>query len=578
MFGKSLGERVTTMIDSAALAALDAASQGFVSYPDISDRLGAAPKDATGELDEEHVEALRAGFLFSLRPDGTFAGRYEGAGPQPWSREPSGMSGRTTEIWAAYATVADHPGARARLHDLLHASSSGRPRIDHLRAAVDSYVESADWFEAAPQVSSGRLRAADSLVRAFELALSVNLPAAGDIAATMVARANAEMDRDDEGPGVVGALLDPLVKRPKWHACALPVVQRAAEHYKRDPHVRASFLRDLAAVTKGDPGRVEQIHRAITATYTDAAVQLTGVARLVMLSEAAVHARDKGLTDLHADVRMQQQALTREDLELQKVRFDVGLPEELFDAARAYIGEAKDLEDALKRISGHPAPPQTESTDEADEQGLQPAFLRLDTNRINTVGPVLVHNSGQQEDPGQDQRVIRLELTGVLISYQLDVLWERFEPSIREMATILTNPVVLPAERARLLARAFRLYWEHDETALFIAVPLVEGVLRRYLKQHIPVINLAKGESVGVVGQLGGLLRSLADTPDLAGSAWAKSLLLLLAEPAVGPNVRNIIAHDLWESFPPRHHTAMVLLAALVILRAASAGSTGEAG
>lgn len=190
---------------------------------------------------------------------------------------------------------------------------------------------------------------------------------------------------------------------------------------------------------------------------------------------------------------------------------------------------------------------------------------------------VLVHNTGQQDDPGQDQRVIRLELTGVLISYQLDALWERFEPSIREMMTVLTDPVVLPAERARLLARAFRLYWEYDDVALFVALPLVEGILRRYLQQHIPVINLAKGESVGGVGQLGGLLRSLAGTPALAGSAWARSFLLLLAEPTAGPNVRNTIAHDLWESLPPRHQTAMVLQVALVFLRAASAGSTGEA-
>ncbi|MER7539397.1 hypothetical protein ABTX77_32125 [Streptomyces sp. NPDC097704] len=566
-----------TTIDSATLTALNAASQGFVFYSDISDRLGAASKDATGGLEEEHVEALRAGFLFFLRTDGTFVGEYVGAGPQPWPRELSEVSKRTVDIWAAYGAEADHPGARGRLHDLLHIVSSGRPRIEHLRAAVDCYVESADWFEAAPQMSGGRLRAADSLVRAFELALSVNLPAAADIAAAMVARAMTEMDRGDEGPGVVGALLDPLVKRSKWHAHALPVVKRAAEHYRRDAHVRVSFLRDLAAVTKGDPDGVERINRVIAATYTDAAERLGGVAKLMMLSDAAVHARDKGLTDLHADIRMKQQALTREDLEFQKVRFDTDMPEELFGAAGAYIGEAKDLEDALLRIADYPAPPQAESKAEGDEQGLQPSFLRLDTVRINTAGPVLVHNTGRQEAPGHKQSVISLELTGVLISRQLDVLWERFEPSIREMATVLTNPVVLPAERARLLGRAFQLYWEYDEIALFVAVPLVEGILRRYLKQHTPVINLAKGDSAGGVSQLGGLLRSLAGRPDLAGSSWAVSFLLLLAEQDAGPNVRNVVAHDLWESFPPRHQTAMVLLAALVFLRAASADSTGEA-
>ncbi|MDH6538057.1 hypothetical protein [Streptomyces sp. SPB4] len=565
------------VIDSATLDALNAASQGFVLYSDISDRLGAASRDTTGNLDEEHVETLRAGFLYYLSADDTFVGVYVGAGSQLWPRDLSKISGRAMEIWAEYAEEADHPGVRGRLHDLLHTISAGRPKIDHLRAAVDSYVESADWFEAAPQVSGGKLYAARSLVRAFKLALSVNLPAAADIAATMVTRANTEMDRDDERPGVVGTLLNPLVERSKWHGHALPVAERAAEHYRRDPHVRVSFLRDLAVVTKGDPGGVERINRAIVATYTDAAEGLTGVAKLMMLTDAAVHARDKGLTDLHTSIRMKQQALTREDLDLQKVRFDAGMPEELFDAASAYIGEAKDLEDALRRIAGHPVPPQPESTDEGNEQGLQPSFLRLSTNRINTAGPVLVHNTGQQEVPGQDQRVIGLELTAVLISYQLDVLWERFEPSVREMTTALTGSVVLPAERARLLARAFRLYWEYDEIAVFVAVPLVEGILRRYLQQHIPVIHLAKGDSAGGVGQLGGLLRSLADRSDLAGSTWARSLLLLLAEPAAGPNVRNIIAHDLWESLPPRHQTAMVLLAALVFLRAASAGSTGEA-
>ncbi|MGW4692434.1 DUF7380 domain-containing protein [Kitasatospora cineracea] len=562
------------MIDSATLAALNAASQGFVLYSDISAALGAAAKEEAGKLDEEHIEALRAGCLFHLSTDGTFVGEYMGSGPQPWPRELSEISGRTTEIWAAYAEAAGHPGVRGRLHDLLQAVSSGRPRSEHLRAAVDAYAESADWFEAAPQVSSGRLRAANALVRAFELALSMNLPSAAGIATTMVEKANAEMDRDDEGPGVVGALIDPLVERPKWHAHALPVAERAAEHYQRDPHARASFLRDLATAIKGDPGGVERINRAITSTYTDAADKVTGVAKLMLLTEAAVHARDKGLTDLYTDIRMRQQAISREDLELQKIRFDAGLPEELFAAADTYIDEAGDLQDAVQRIAGHPAPSRTQQTAEDHEQG----FLRLDTNRINMAGPVLVHSTGQPEDPGHTRRVLHLELTGLLISRQLDRLWERFEPSTREMTVLLTHPVALPPEHARLLARAFRFYWEHDEVAPLVTVPLVEGILRRYLQQHEPVITLAKGESAGGVTQLGGLLRALAQSPGLAGSEWAPSLLLLLSDPAAGPNLRNSIAHDLWEVLPPRHQVAMVLLAALVLLRAASTSSTSGQG
>ncbi|MFI8497253.1 hypothetical protein ACIGFK_01790 [Streptomyces sp. NPDC085524] len=69
----------------------------------------------------------------------------------------------------------------------------------------------------------------------------------------------------------------------------------------------------------------------------------------------------------------------------------------------------------------------------------------------------------------------------------------------------------------------------------------------------------------------------MADRLDLALSARARSFLLLLVEPAAGPNVRNTIAHDLWESLPLRHRTAVVLLAALIFLGAASAGSTSKA-
>ncbi|MGW2397061.1 DUF7380 domain-containing protein [Kitasatospora sp. NPDC001664] len=560
-------------IDDATLAALNAASRGFVLYPDISAVLGAASKEEASELDEEHVEVLRAACLFHLRTDGTFVGDYMGAGPPPLPRELSGVSERTIEIWAAYAEEADHPGVRGRLHDLLQAVSSGRLRIDHLRAAVVAYAESAEWFEAAPQASSGRMRAANALVRAFELALSVNLASTADIAATMVEKANAEMDRGDEAPGFVGALLDPLVERPKWHAHALPVAERAAEHYRRDPHVRASFLRDLATATKGDTDGVERINRAIAGTYTDAADKVTGIAKLMLLTEAAVYARDKGLADLHTDIRMRQQALSREDLGLQKVRFDADLPEELFAAADTYIDKAEDLQDALQRIASHLAPSQAQPAAEDDEQG----FLRLDTNRINTAGPVLVHSAGRPEDPAHTRRVLHLELTGILVSRQLDRLWERFEPSLREMAALLTHPVALPPKHARLLARAFQFYWEHDEVAPLVAVPPVEGILRRYLQQHEPVINLAKGESTGGVTQLGGLLRALAQSPGLAGSEWAPSFLLLLADPAAGPNLRNSIAHDLWETLPPRHQVAMVLLAALILLRAASTGSIGGA-
>ncbi len=568
-------------VDGRVLEALDAVVPGFVFFSEVSARLGVVPINGADAQSEQHVEALRAALLFFLKNDGSFVGEYMGSADDPWPRDLAKVPTAVLDVWAAYSDAAEHPGVRARLHDLLWTVRHGQRPFDHLRAAVEAYRDAAQWFQAAPELVSGRLRAAESLVRAFELATSVNQSVLlADVVRDMAVMANATMDDGDDAPGVASLLIGPLIARSQWHAEARPLIDRAVDRYQTSPHVRVDFLRDLRKITANDPTKTERIDREIVQTFADAAEGVTGVAKMMYLSEAAVYARDSGLTDLHANMRIKQQGMSREDLELDGIRFPMDLPEGLLDACRAYIDQAADLEDALWRVVDSFASVLGDGTaaEGTDETGIEPGYLLLPTNKINLAGPVLVHLDGVEWGPERDRRIIRLELTGLLVAVQLDHIWYRFEPSAAELARSFTCGSVAPAERMLLLARAFRAYWQDDDIALFLALPLVEGLLRRYLKaQDTPIIRLAKGESPGVVTQLGGLIEKLADSGLLPG--WAEPFRLLLADPAEGPNLRNVIAHDVWTELPQRPQVALVFLVALVLLHAArtTAGAASNA-
>ncbi|MGW0585892.1 hypothetical protein ACWD25_60870 [Streptomyces sp. NPDC002920] len=85
----------------------------------------------------------------------------------------------------------------------------------------------------------------------------------------------------------------------------------------------------------------------------------------------------------------------------------------------------------------------------------------------------------------------------------------------------------------------------------------------------IPVIQHAQGDRPGQVNQLGALIADM----EAGGfeAPWPTVFRFLLADPKEGLNLRNEVLHDLVDRRPPRHRVALVLQAALVVLRSITA-------
>ncbi len=544
------------------VVALDRAAEGFVTFDQLANRLGAAVVSAAPE-DSIKVEALVAAANYRLGLDGTFTSFYRGATPERWPAEIEKVPAETLEIWATYADTAEHPGVRAHLHDLLAAAGHGQRHL-HIRAAIANYREAAEWFAAAQEVVPGRWRAGESLVRAFLLAVSAGQKdLASGLVTDMQAMAEESLDSSDPAPGIVGLLIDPLLERKAYKQSARPLVEKAIETFKDNPHHQLDFLADLRSLEADESAR-QLIDRRRVETLLDAAGAEDGLNRLLLLHTAAVMARDSGRSDLYDKVRIEQQKLTRQDLKLETITTAVDLPTEVFEACEQQVAQAASLAEALWAVASWAAPIGDESTTDADQlDELRDGFLRLPTNRLNLAGPVLAHVDAIEKDPGDDLRIVRMELAGLLVAHQLDCIWRRFDPSDAEIAKVLTHEEVAPLAKMGELASAFRAYWYREPTAAKTALPLLEGVLRRHLKSvGVPIIQPAKG----VVDQLGTLIDKMVDGGFDVG--WQTTFRLLLADPKEGLNLRNAELHDLRDEPLHHHHVALVLLATLVVLRA----------
>ncbi|MFD9815545.1 hypothetical protein [Streptomyces sp. NPDC059080] len=547
------------------LGALDKATEGFVSFDQLADRLGVAiAKDAATDACE--LEAIRAAALYQMR-DGAFVGVYVGAAPEPWPSDITQVPAETLEVWAIYAETAEHPGVRARLHDLLASAGHGQ-RYQHVRASVMAYQEAAPWFAAAHAVVPGLWRAGECLVRGFTLAVSAGQKDLQNILVQdMLAMADESLSGPDPAAGLVGLLIDPLLERKAWKQVARPVVEKAITVFQDDVHTQVIFLKDLRALEADSTGK-EQADRAVAEAIIRAADAESGVTRLYLLNDAAIHARDSGLTDVFDDVRSDLQKLTAEDLKLETLTTQVEFPLQPFDACEAHIAQAADLRDALWRVAAWDAPVGDDESATDTQQKLAAGLVRLPMNRLNLAGPVLTHLKAVEEEPGADLRIVRMELVGLLIAHQLDCIWRRFNPSDADLTRIFacSGEVAPPAKMAEL-ATAFRSYWYQEPTAAKISLPLVEGLLRRHLRTAgVPIVQPAKGDKAGVVDQMGTLIDKMPEAGFEVG--WQTTFRLLLADPKEGLNLRNVELHDLREGPPKHHHVALVLLAALVILRA----------
>ncbi|GHE51435.1 DUF7380 domain-containing protein [Streptomyces capitiformicae] len=569
-----------TDVHPSVLAALDAASSAsYPSHSIVAEGLAvAADRQAWPEAELRHLEALRAAMLFFTRSDGTFRGEYHGSGEAPWPREVRQIPQDAQEMWAAYAQAAHHPAVRARLHHLLWAARHGERPIEHLRAAVDAYRQTAPILRdgTGTLASIGRMQAADALVAAYGLAASTGQPVLADVVADMLDLADMALGWEDPAPGVVATLTEPLLEHREYHDRLRPLLERAVDVYRSDLHNGVLFLTDLRKTAADDDERSAIDQRVIDA-YTDHAERFGGVAKLMCLEEAAAYAQKMGLAEALEEIRRQQQRLTREDLDLARIGLPIQIPAGFFTPALTAIDAADDLGEAFRAVAAAtPLLPKAADTPILEDtlQGL----LRLPTAKINMNGPVVTTPLAKagSRPVGTDTRTLVLDLHGLQLEAQLDRIQERFAPTVDDLLALFVRPPVAPPERMRGLARAFQAYFEHDDdVAVELALIRIEGLLRRHLKAtDISVIQHAQGDRPGQVSQLGALI---ADMKTAGFEApWPTVFRLLLADPNEGMNLRNEVLHDLTERRPPRHRIALVLQAALVVLRSITAHEPPE--
>ncbi|MFF2864817.1 hypothetical protein ACFVSX_33650 [Streptomyces rubiginosohelvolus] len=539
-----------------------------------------------GNWEHEHFAALWAAMEFRLQ-DGTWGAVL---GPFPTTEDNGDLVPRTVkdmalaffDTWAAYAPETTHPLARARLHHLLWEARHGTQPIEHLRSAVHSYragartlLTRAEEQQESPanppepggvatfEVGLARLRAADALVLAHELAATTRRPECTDIVCEMIALGHAALDWTPPVPDVLTRMTAPLVaSKDNWSALHA-LLERAADEYCGEGrfHYRVEFLEELRRVVRTDDERrdvSERIHRA----RMGLADSSTGLRKLLALEDAARHARDSGLSDALNEVRRTQQKIGRDEMPMDTIRTPVSLPPGYLEAASAAIDSAGSMEEALHSIATTPATM-------SDSATLPSGLLSLPTVYINPKGPVVTRTVESDSTRGDGflsrQHVVALEVHGLAVEAQLDRVRDRFRPTAEDLTPFLARSQHAVETRMRGLARAFEAFWEGDvDTALSLALPRLEGILRRRLKAaDIGVITHAKGETIGQVQQLGSLLDKLDELgfPE----PWPLILRTVLGNAEGQMNLRNNVLHDLVDT-PSRHRTALVLQIALAVI------------
>jgi len=425
-------------------------------------------------------------------------------------------------------------------------------------------------FLAAEETNRGRLRAAESLIRALGLAAQMNQRDLRDLVVRdILGLADGLLDADPVPSGLVYRLLEALRARRLEPDAVRSLIERAFAACDVI-QLKVAFLRLLRAMDP-DPSAQKGIDRRIVTAMIADADRSSGALRLLMLTDAATVARDAGLTALSQEVTRKIQAMRRGDLGLVALGgVQVQQSQQELDEARAEVDQAASLAEALWRIAAASAPAGDIAVAQQAAQILTrtvPLASSIPRGRINPVGPVPV--SPASSDPlastQAQSQVLNLNRRGLAIVLQLDRVRERFDPDEGDLTAVFAHDAIGSASKTGMLVHAFRHFWAgQDDAAVHLVLPRVEDLLREIERsRNVPVVSVAQGRTPGGMSQLGSLIAAMP----AAGfdQNWTRSFELLLTDGEHGLNLRNEVSHGLCDC-PPRHYVALVLHAALSLL------------
>ncbi len=446
--------------------------------------------------------------------------------PQRLSEVDEGVLG----TWATSFDAIEDPRLRSRMGDLLWLRRWGERPDLYAREATTAMVslsQDTSW----PEMERVRV-----IVRAMEISIEIADSALQrKVADRIVGAAEVELGTNSERPGISLRLIDALMMLPEERRpeATKALLDQAEAVYGADPwHLDTitDLKSRLAAAEEQTSLRLKQVR-----AWRTQAAQATGIARVSHLEHALELANAFGLKDEARDLRVEIQEMRDQDLGLKTVSGETSIPTEQVEQFINLFLSAESLTEALIAFGGHGPP------------GGEPDDLIQEVRQRMTATPFQFLITRVVIDPDQGFAIFRAS-----------------DEASHLRAAAFVGDLIDEALAGRF-ARALELLWngEPDESA-HLAAPRIETVLRELARRlSIPIINEPRGEKVGGIRTLGGILEALEGAFPTPG--WHVYLRSLLVDP-LGANLRNVVAHGLRTSVSAQD--ASLLIHAACFLRA----------
>lgn len=494
------------------------------------------------------------------------------AGEHSWPRPVDSVSADVAQLWASAAESVTHPGAVARLEDLLFERKDGN-RGDRARAAITAYL---DFAASAPS----ELEKTAVLLRAWDLALRVRaVDLHGRCRQQMADRARALMGTGHPLPGLLLPLLKALARGPVA-ARGVSVVtdtidiesllQEAIGLYQDGYQV--SHVAEIIRGRRPDAETVDAVNRKEVKAYLAQSESGPQLLRQTRLVEAIDIARRRGLHDMADEATAALQRIDPGSLGMQRFSSSVQVPRGPVEEWLLGFVRSSDWRDGIRYLLATDPPTGLLSTLRDIEKSLRSAsvFARLmGVQLLSCDGlPSFSPTSDEEREAYEVANVARTqaENQGRLIAIGLRRFAERYGiPSEEQLTEILSSDGHADTDLASSLARAFRHWWAEDyEAAAAIAYPLVEAAVRSLLRElDEGIYRLQKASDPGQYPGLWSMLEALEEIA--LDESWAYFIRWLLLGPPTGINLRNDLAHGFIRS-PGAVYSVLILRAAAVLV------------
>lgn len=567
-----------------AVGVLQQAAQATADLYDLESATAAAATAAGYDAQDPLYRTLQSLVWYRLMVDRGAGGA--GAELEPlredgkrsyWPQPIRAVSHDVKRLWAGIAAAATDVIIAARTHDLCFAGQVGNGRL-HAVAAGEAYLR---W----PTTKLQALDVALGLVRAWTLGRAV-----GDVALEqkaydqIAAYARGRLDKSGD-PGTVLPLLEALTTPPRKAAgipsAAVDALVEDARLLYEPSYLQVRLAAMMRRTAQDDAGREKANRAEVQAHLDEAGRAAQGAVRMHHLQVAAAAAKRFNLKDLEAVAVSGLQAISVDELGLQRIKAWSSLPASIPESFLRQFDEAHDWREAVHRFLHTDAPTGSyEKNLNAARRSLERPSLRHLLGGVRLGAHGLPQQSFDADDDRLQQELSQFEemgasLYGLWYADGLERVAATFGvPAKEEITTFLVEEYGADPRLAKAFATALRLFWQEEfDASVHLAVPVVEASARALLLElNEPLYRVEQGNTIGQFPGLGFLLPQLLKSnfdPD-----WERFLGTLLLPR--GENIRNLIAHGFIHDIPPSTAALVLRAAGLMALLAPADGGEDD--